>query len=169
MLAEDLWKADVKIESNVQENLKGWEQNWISWESRQITMHFWSQVKERRKKGSLGASILDCSAVLRKIQQGYWGVLEPKSPVRRSHIIPPPSPRSGPSLVSLPNSVIGTNTAMDFRATSGALNQSHSCSLRSEGHTPMSTKAIASCVLTLCLCVMMLRPHWVFAELAQYQ
>lgn len=34
------------------------------------------------KVEKLGGSILDYSKVLRKIWQGWWGILEPKSPVR---------------------------------------------------------------------------------------
>ena len=48
--------------------------------------------KEGRRK--FGGSILDFSTVLRKVQQHYWGVFQPKPPIILL------SPRNGPALLS---------------------------------------------------------------------
>lgn len=79
-------------------------------------MHFGSRMKKKSEKGSWHGSPWNCSAVLRKLHQGCWGVLEPMSPARGNHL-PPHLPGVVLPWHPLPRSVTGTNTARDFRAT----------------------------------------------------
>ena len=54
------------------------------------------------KEGWLGVSLLDCRAVLKRVQQGHWGVMKPVFLWRSST-----SPESRPVLISVPRSVTG--------------------------------------------------------------
>lgn len=158
MLVKGLWKTEVKtnamckkISGNTPMKVNGNKMG-RCWESHQITMHFGSQVKERSKKGSLGGSTWNCNAVLRKIQQGCWRVLEPKSTVRGNQL----SPISQEwSYLSIPATLSSALTQQYISEPSAEnLNRFHSLSLRSEGHISMSTKAMVSCFLTMSLTVL---------------
>lgn len=110
-------KPEVKTECNVQEKFREntYERKWEQIEESLGKHHnaFWipseEEKQERWKHLKLQCSFKENSARLLK---------SPWAKVICQRERAPPSPRSGPALASLPLSVIGTNTAIDFRATS---------------------------------------------------